>query len=699
VTTSSNVPAELFFGRKRERDAIFDLAGTNLVYGGRQLGKTALLRDVTRRHHAPDRGCIVVWLDLKEHHIGISRPATDVWQVIDRALQQHGVLARRERGSEKTAEAIGDWLDGGQERRVLVLLDEADAFLSQDSRDYQYRTVGTLKGLMERTQRRFKVVLAGLHDVQRASRDVNTPLAHFGTPVCIGPLLENGEVREAFRLVQQPLCQLGYRFESPDLVNRILSYTNYYPNLIQIFCAHLLEHLNDNTTGRFNSSNAPPYLITGDHIESASRRRDLQQLIRQRFQITLDLDNRYQILALVIAMETVAQREDGSDVSSGFDVGWIRESALGWWEKGFEDRGFDAFRILLDEMVGLGVLRRTGPGLNNYALRSPAIASLLGTRSDIEHALDDAIRKEPPAVYEAGTFRRSRPRDPWLRSPLTGQQESAVLAAESGVAVLFGSRLAGLEDVDEFLRASVAEKDYVTLTPLENAVDRQSFTQGLAEAFSRYQGEGTQVVVLSADRPWTADWVMEGLRLVERRRSGKAVKRVLFVGDSRTAWNWVGSGTEVTRPGLTVLSLSPWVTSALRLWVSDAGFGPCGESELAECRAATGLWGGMLSRLSQQIRRDPMQWQRGLQRFKEEAGPGLCAAFADDIPTEAHQVLRTMADYQDPITPAELAHLIDARDGDLVPRVFRWGDLMGFLRLETGGVWRLDTVVSRLVEV
>ena len=59
ITTASLLPPEMFFGRVRESDSIFDPYGTNLVYGGRQLGKTALLRHTARRFHKPEAGVLV----------------------------------------------------------------------------------------------------------------------------------------------------------------------------------------------------------------------------------------------------------------------------------------------------------------------------------------------------------------------------------------------------------------------------------------------------------------------------------------------------------------------------------------------------------------------------------------------------------------------------------------------------------------
>ena len=55
-----------------------------------------------------------------------------------------------------------------------MLLDEADLFLESDAREV-FGHVSKLKGLMDKTNRRFKVVFAGLHNVQRATRVSNNP--------------------------------------------------------------------------------------------------------------------------------------------------------------------------------------------------------------------------------------------------------------------------------------------------------------------------------------------------------------------------------------------------------------------------------------------------------------------------------------------------------------------------------------------
>src|SRR5690606_21897091 len=53
IITASNLPTEMFYGRKTERDAIKNTHDTSIIYGGRQLGKTALLREIEKEYHNP----------------------------------------------------------------------------------------------------------------------------------------------------------------------------------------------------------------------------------------------------------------------------------------------------------------------------------------------------------------------------------------------------------------------------------------------------------------------------------------------------------------------------------------------------------------------------------------------------------------------------------------------------------------------
>src|SRR5260370_28323091 len=100
---------------------------------------------------------------------------------------------------------------------------------------------------------------------------------------------------------------------------RILSYTNYYPSLIQLFCTHLLEYLHNPARTSFDFHITPPYKVTARHVEEVYQSEDLQGAIRGRFELTLNLDTRYHLIALCIALTSIEGRAQGPLVD-GFDV-------------------------------------------------------------------------------------------------------------------------------------------------------------------------------------------------------------------------------------------------------------------------------------------------------------------------------------------------------------------------------------------
>jgi hypothetical protein len=295
-------------------------------------------------------------LDIKE--VGRKQPLDDIWLILVSELEKLQILDASQRNppNPRSLEQIKSWLEVDNQRRILLLLDEADNFLEADSKE-NFPRCDELRRLMLETNRRFKVVFAGLHNVLRTTRQANHPLAHFGKPICIGPLLNNGEMRAARALVERPLASLGYRFESLDLITRILSQTNYYPSLIQLYCDQLLKHITNPDAATFDPQTSPPYVITSGHVEEAYQSQDLRQAIRDRFKLTLGLDKRYEVIAYSIAYGSLESAKGRVD---GFSVSWIRDQILYWWKEGFHGRSsVDEIRALLEEMVGLGILRVT----------------------------------------------------------------------------------------------------------------------------------------------------------------------------------------------------------------------------------------------------------------------------------------------------------------------------------------------------
>jgi len=724
TTTAGLVPPEMFYGRGRERDEIEKDMGSCLIFGGRQLGKTALLLDVARRFHKPAEGKIVKVIDLRSETIGHAKDLSKVWPTIGRYVQRaipdiFPVPDLAGLSDERIRSHIETWLEQDTQRRILLLLDEADGFLTQDAREGAeagaregFASTASLKGLMDRTNRRFKVVLAGLHNVQRTARQRNNPLAHLGPPLCIGPLLAHEDGRAARELIVRPLGLLGYRFESPTLVLRILSQTNYYPSLIQLYCHQLLRLLMDPYAARVNERDGPPYVITARHVDEVFLNQDLRDAIRHRFQLTVRLDARYEVIAY--AMAQAVRGGDDRGLSEGFDLAWLKEQALSWWGAGFAGNATDdSFRILLDEMVGLGVLRN---GQGRYAFRSAGVVSMLGSEEDIESVLLNENHADAdiyePAAYRA-TMRLPRVEMPW-RAPVTASQIALIRDRVDGVSIVSGTVAGALDDVPTALGDAFS----VAATQIQHMADLAHFERALGaaiggEAAPPVKGKkgaravssaatepgGLRVVVVAPSCAWTEAWVEAAVQLLARYpREGKLV-RVVFMADPSSVWDLLRQGDAndalLRERGVT---LAPWHDSVVREWIHDCGFGLCAQADQAALASVVNGWPIQLRALYDRARGDKRAWRTHLAALDAalsdaSSARDLCAAFGLSSGIQ-RRVLWLLAECYGEASVDDLCDLGSDVTREDVRRGVRWADLLGMATLEKGR-WRLDPVIAR----
>jgi len=691
ITSAGLVPREMFFGRESERLQLLSPTGTNLVYGGRQLGKTALLRDVERRHHDKERGQLVIWCDLKQAGVYGDRESAAIWPVIVDLLARHDVVSRNVGRPQRVIEDVRRWLDQRPGRSIVLLLDEADDFIEADRRPPKgtnpYEAIQLLKRLMDETEKRFKFVLAGLHDVQRAARDPNTPLAHLGSPIVVGPLIENGEALEARALIERPLRALGYEFENRDLPTRILSHTNYYPSLIQLFCSQLINHMNR------SELDGPPTLITNRHIDAAYNDRKLREAIRERFVWTLQLDLRYKLIAYLIARESLENRDRRE---SGFSVDEIRRRALDSWPAGFEDDAHEAFSTLLQEMIGLGVLRRTVDA--RFALRSANVLNLLGNSEEIvQEILSTASQK--PINREDYQQHHRRPSGDDLpettRSPLSRLQEALIFPRERGVSLVFGAKAAALELLPHFLPAGWRS------AIVADANDLSAFDEALRKEKSG--GDDVPLVqFVTAGVPWTEAWVQRAEAFLRQGRKdrGDRIRRVIFLGDPSAAWRCRDQRTGALRAGEAVV-LRPWSGEAARDWLHDSLVLPPNEDDLAWLKDQTGLWPAMVHDLGQELQRESSRARPGrlvdlvgtaAERFRASAA--LPALF--EFPPETIEPLRWLLEHAGTGSFEEVYRVLNEGPipEDLLRSTLAWAITLHFATEDAKG-WTFDPIVTR----
>ncbi len=678
IDSGSPAP-EMFYGRKREIEAIKQPeGGSSLVYGGRQLGKTALLRQVERDFRDPERQHFAWWIDLKTANIATARPTSDVWQEMQERLYEAGVLPSRRSAPKRVIDHVRTWLEHDEERRLLFLLDEADAFLDAEARGEGSHTpflnLEQMKQLMQRTNGRFKVVFAGLHNVQRYTRQPNNPLVHLGKPLCIGPLLDEGEWREATELLELPFAALGFRLEHPAPL-RIFADTNYYPSLIQIVARRLLDHLSQ----RVAMTRELPQRVDAATVQEVLRKPEVREEIRKRFQWTLDLDYRFQVLALAIAYGQI----EAGDAWEGMSVEQALDAAMEYWEAGFRStRSKEDIQALLDEMVGLGILRRGDGRPVRYHLRNANLLSLLG-HDDLEimDKLSQALDHPAPRPFSAAVFHRTigesdaAPR----YSALTIDQERTVLGAEEahGLAFVFGSALAGLTGVVDHILHSLDNRGRT-----ERILPDADIDQALETAWARVR-DGTLVAVIPAG--WDHRAVATAKDWLRRRQKGQRRAQVVFVGGPGEARDFH------TRPeGAGVVWLHPWDPTDLERVLSEAPRARKGGVE--RVIALTGGWHSLVELWLQSDRQKAEQAvNAAIQSMDPEATLGIRSGEAAWF-RELHSFGDGLR--RDDITV--FADLVEA-PAEAVTATFEWASHLGYLQPDAKGGFRLDPIVARIL--
>ncbi|WP_217166434.1 hypothetical protein [Streptomyces sp. AC512_CC834] len=582
---------EMFYGRDRERKSILDPTGTQILYGGRGLGKSALLADAGDRFVEQRPGNRKLYLNLDKIGIGkgIALGAAAIWTTLDQDLTKAGVLEEpRRRGPQpepwqRVTDGIAEWLAQDADRRLLILLDECDSFFEADVPDCT--ETRRLRGLGEDSRGRAKVVFAGLHSVQRFTRLArNGPFSHLAqTPTVVGPLTP----QFAADLIVHPMRALGFEFADVDLVNRVLGHCSYQPFLLQIFGSRMVQVMQEKRARQ--PLVRPPYTIEAADVDVVEQDASLRSDITAAFKDTLALDDRYNVVANVLAQHA---RDNG--LETRLSDRELRDECAGWWSQGFDKLDSEGFRAYLQEMVGLGVLAPNHDG-QGWHLRGPNALRMIGTAQEIEARLWSA---EHESRLEETVVLESRPGlDGGRRSaPLTINQIDYLLG-EGGnqVRVVLGTHATGIGDVERTLRDATSRVKGWTLPPIGGA---KPYRKALAE--DRPGSERQLIVsdlVKRGDKPCRES--LELARTVTPTAADATRSVVLISSAAQLAfWRELLMDSEVRRAegDDIVVVLRRHGLRGLRDWTQDHGVYETEERQ-ARLAAATGGWPYLLDRV------------------------------------------------------------------------------------------------------
>lgn len=348
------------------------------------MGKTALLERAKHLDNNPARREFAVITSFKgcrgEHaFLGILIAACND------TFEKNGIQLNPCNTIREFCSQVRRLLESDRITTLRLLLDETDDFLESISAS-SYNEILPLIELQRGSNRRFKFVFAGLHNVCRAKNATrnNGLFGQLGAPVCVRPLT----AADARNLLVRPLRYLGFSVTSESHMDTILTNTNYYPGIIQFFGYTLVQTLASQYTHYYDAVRGnPPFELHDDQLASIINSRDLNHSIKERLRWTLEMDERYNMLARCITVLYHLSSNDYSMISIGFDVNSIREIARDMLDiHCLAALSEEETTALLDEMEEMGILSRPNSAGNSYLLRRRSFIDVIGSSLEvIEH--------------------------------------------------------------------------------------------------------------------------------------------------------------------------------------------------------------------------------------------------------------------------------------------------------------------------
>lgn len=593
-------PPEMRFGREKDIASLVEPRGAALVYGGRQLGKTTLLnaavQEFKKRDPLHNRAYYMPMDGIFQHVVerGINVKKRLFEQLVLK-LVGDSVLVDNASNSQMDPEdrLRQEFLRPGT-TRVLFCLDEIDSVLNKDAAT-NFELVRALKGLVNDQHNRFRVVFAGLNNVNRFRTYPNVPLEQLGSPLNVGILSS----QDARSLILLPLTALGYRFEEPELVDRIMAFTNRHPSLLHIFCSELVEQL-----GRDHNRQDGLRLIRQADIENIENNSDVRRLSGERFDMTLNLDKRYTVAVygLIYAYDKAIGQ---------FTVSQALEVARTLVPEEFEQMSESGFESLLQELVGLGVLRVDDKAKRQYALRNQSILQLIGSMDDIQHKLQQAIKGLKDHEQDVLTCHAAGSGPNRIPSPLSLQDERMILSAKPpegapkySVSLVMGTPALGmtLKDMQEGFSAINEFQSGSALAKYENqaitdaaTIDLKRFAERILTAIETWAATKPAVVLISLEDCSSIDRIMDLISIANEKAS-KATRlkhplRLVFLLGAKAMWRWYAHSWLTATPNEIggQVDLHRWTSHACESLLEQQGMSVTPEQG-EMLRAATEGW-------------------------------------------------------------------------------------------------------------
>ena len=310
--------------------------------------------------------------------------------------------------------------------------------------------------------------------------------------------------------------------------------------------------------------------ISSDDLLAVERDRSVIEDIRNRFDWTLDLDDRYKVLtyALVFTSDPTALRLESEFMAIGAD----------WWPAVFKTMDPQGLRAVLDEMVGLGVLLgEHDDSVRKYRLRSPNLLRLLGPQDAIEDELFRIIERDRVSRPNPRNFHPLVDQKPVAFGPLTMEQEGQVDAYRRPfqLTLVSGSEALGLGDVERQFDKLLSERKGEVRgrtwkkIPIAGPAPADTFLKTLQDSLKARRRPHRYAVVRLGDIETDGEFSALFTR-IERELSRVCTNdsrgNLILLLDPSDTWRWLGDRNRerlLSQPRVTSLELRRWSDGAI----------------------------------------------------------------------------------------------------------------------------------------
>jgi len=385
VDGSGVISDEMFIGRKEELRQILSPEGPSLLYGGRQLGKTALLLRATSLKHSPEKKRYALYINA------LQMSQDDLLKALVHELSQHRIISKDFRTYENLFNKLAMKFNEGLIEELTLHIDESDRLLNQKENG-NFDFLVHFINLKTKVSGKFRYLFAGLHNVVRYKNALkgNSVLPQLGNPLCIRPLSQS----DAFALIEGPLSFLGFVFEE-DPIALILSNSLYFPGILHAMGHALVSSVAAQyAKNNYKADNNPPYRVDEDYLLAIFNDQKINQSIKEKVQITLGLDSRYMKLATVFSYLYHTDKEDSEDFNgySAYDIKAFANQEQIDMLSSLDDKDLAALML---ELTDMGILMYDQK-VNKYRLRKSSFRDMIASSEDraLELLLEESDLKQ-----------------------------------------------------------------------------------------------------------------------------------------------------------------------------------------------------------------------------------------------------------------------------------------------------------------